>query len=164
MTGTSRKQQHRKRTLTPVRNSALAAVASSSAIYTLPTPHMTTTMRSDIQRPSSYYPTSATPTVPSIATSIPDDHHRPPPQPAVATYSWDNINSGIECNLPANGSHHRLASLSIERFDLHRFGPHKGANVEGHLLPKHPKLTAVEPRIIYECSANCTFPFPTPLS
>lgn len=37
---------------------------------------------------------------------------------------------------------------SIERFDLHRFDAQKSANVGVHLLPRHLKLTPIEPRVV----------------
>ncbi|KAH8710082.1 hypothetical protein GQ44DRAFT_731228 [Phaeosphaeriaceae sp. PMI808] len=135
MTGKFKKQRNRKRTaIPPVRNSALAAVASSSAICTSPAPNIALQMYTAVQQPYLCSPTSATPTLPSIMTSIPDSHHRQPQQPALATYSWEN---------------HRLDSPEIARFDLQRFDVHEGVYVGTSLPPRPLKLPPMEPRVIY---------------
>ncbi|KAF2175837.1 hypothetical protein K469DRAFT_701377, partial [Zopfia rhizophila CBS 207.26] len=67
------------------------------------------------------------PSVSSILTCMPNGLGQPP-QPAVVTYHWNNANAGLECNLPANSSHRRLASLSLERFTLQRFDAQESAN------------------------------------
>ncbi len=159
MTGRPSKRQRRKRTHTPVRNSTLVATASSSAVYTPLEPCTTANTLSDIELPSSPHPMSATPTVQSITTSVPDAYHRLPPQTVVPMDSRGNINSSIRRSLLENGSHYRLANLSIEHLDLDRFDPHKGANVGIHLLPNVSKLTPIEPRIMYESVASCEFSF-----
>ncbi|KAF2174508.1 hypothetical protein K469DRAFT_708188 [Zopfia rhizophila CBS 207.26] len=143
MTRTSRKRQDRKPTLTtPVRR---------------PAPHIATQIRSDVRQP---YPPSAAPTVPSSTTPIPEDHHRQPPQPAVAASSW---NSGIERNVPTNGLHDPWVSLSAERCDLHhQFSTHNGASVGPSLPPNPPKPMPIEPRVVYQSSMYHTTDFATP--
>ena len=126
----------------------LATVTGGSATHAPSTPHMATEIRLEIRQHFTYYPANATPTLPPISTFVLDSHRGPSSQPATAPYGWDNINSGIEYDLSANGPHHRSVSFSIERFDLHRFDPQKSASVGVHLLPRLPKLTPIEPRVV----------------
>jgi hypothetical protein len=161
MTGRPTKRQRCKRTHTAAQNSALAATASSSTVYTQIKSCITADTLSDIQLPSVYHLTSATSTVQPIATSTSDGYPSLPPQLAIPEDSWDNINPSIRCSLLENGSHYQFANFSIEHFDLDRFDLHDGANVGIHLLSNVPKLIPIEPRIMYESAASCKLSFPT---
>jgi hypothetical protein len=136
-----RKQQSHTRTLiTPVLDSAPAAVSSHGAVHTLSVFNNGITMQMDFQQSHLPHLTSATPWVPPIATSVPDDHHSQPSQMAVVAY---------------HGGNHQPNSLSTEFYDLRRFNVHEGA-VGTSLLPRPPKLPPklppMEPRVIYEKS------------
>jgi hypothetical protein len=155
MTRTSKKRQDgRPRLITPVRKPALATTTSISAIYT-----SATQMQPDIQQPSLYYPAGAAPTVPSLSRPIPDDHHRQPPQPAVAASGGDTVNPGIERNGPTNSLQDRWVDVSTGCFDVyHQFSARKDASVGPSLSLDRRKLIPIEPRVVYESSTYHTLP------
>ncbi|PVH92134.1 hypothetical protein DM02DRAFT_663248 [Periconia macrospinosa] len=78
--------------------------------------------------------TSATPSIPPIATFMPDDHHSQPSQPAVAGSHWSNP---------------QLNDLLTECSNPQRFNGNEGA-FGASLSPRPPKLAPMEPRIAYE--------------
>ncbi|KAF1968537.1 hypothetical protein BU23DRAFT_558424 [Bimuria novae-zelandiae CBS 107.79] len=137
MSGTRRKQQSRTRTLiTPVPDSVLAAASGQSAVHKLSVFNKGIQIQMAFQQPRLPNLTSATPSVSPIATSMLDDHHSQPSQPAVAGSHWGNP---------------QLNDLLTECSNLQRFNGHEGA-FGASLPPRPPKLAPMEPRVIYESS------------
>ncbi|KAF2469060.1 uncharacterized protein BDR25DRAFT_343878, partial [Lindgomyces ingoldianus] len=153
MTKTSRRRQDHKPILTtPVYGSALPVMTSSGAIYESTASYITAPIQPDIRQPSSHHSPSAAATAPSYPTPIPEDHHRHPPQPAVAASSLDNTND----------MHDGPAGFSSEHCDLHhQTREHKDSSFQPSLPQNPPKLMPIEPRVENESSAYCTFPLRT---
>ncbi|ORY19071.1 hypothetical protein BCR34DRAFT_553235 [Clohesyomyces aquaticus] len=136
MSGRSRKQQNRTQTpIIPVSDSALAAASSRGAVHTLSISNKGIPMQMAYQQPGLTHLTTATPLVPLISMSMPDDPNGQRSQPAVAA-----------CHL----SNNQRSSLSKERSNT-RFNTYE-STFGPSLPPCPPKLLPMEPRVIYGSS------------